>query len=158
MTTEKNELRDAQEVIREMGVPEPTIGSSLRTARLCEEATLSDFAERLGITKQELSNIEKGRSAVSLKRALLFATKLGYSLELYAKFALEDEARRHGLLIEILIKEPMSKTAARVARKAKAAERAALKREEKKVVKVRRPTRLPFSAAKKGPSPAAKGA
>lgn len=156
MTTEENELRNAQEVIREMGVPEPTIGSSLRTARLCEEATLSDFAERLGITKQELSNIEKGRSAVSLKRALLFATKLGYSLELYAKLALEDEARRHGLLIEILIKEPMSKTAARVARKAKAAERIALRFEVEKAAKGRRISRPHFSAAKKESSSAAK--
>jgi len=65
--------------------------------------TLAEFAKKLGISRQHLCDIEKGRKVVSPERAAKFAKILGYSREQFVALALQallDEADLH-LKVEV---------------------------------------------------------
>ena len=55
-----------------------TIGEILWALRKCDEIPQTTFAKNLGISKQHLCDIEKGRKFVTPARAALFAKKLGH--------------------------------------------------------------------------------
>ena len=69
-----------------------SLGDNLKTIRLCDELTLKEFAEKLGISASYLSDIEHGRKFVSPKKAYEYAEKLGYSTTEFVRLALQDEA------------------------------------------------------------------
>ena len=73
-----------------------TLVECLEAIREGEEMSHADFAAALGISKSHLCDIEKGRKAVSLARAIEFAEILGYSKDQFARLALQshvDEAK-----------------------------------------------------------------
>ncbi len=63
------------------------------------------MAEILGISKQELCNIEKGRKLVSVKRAKTFAETLGMPSKTFVKYALQDKLNSAGIIGEVEINE-----------------------------------------------------
>ena len=72
-----------------------TLARLLHSIRQGEEMTLAEFAKKLGISRQHLCDIEKGRKVVSPERAARFAKILGYSQEQFVALALQallDEA------------------------------------------------------------------
>lgn len=72
-----------------------TLARLLHSIRQGEEMTLAEFAKELGISRQHLCDIEKGRKVVSPERAAKFAKILGYSKEQFVALALQallDEA------------------------------------------------------------------
>lgn len=75
----------------------PTLGDYLSALRECDEKNQSDFAELLGISRQYLCDLEKGRRIVSAKAAARFAEKLGYPPEIFIRLALQDELNQAGL-------------------------------------------------------------
>jgi transcriptional regulator with XRE-family HTH domain len=80
-----------------------TLARLLQAIRLGEEETLTDFSKKLGISKQHLCDIEKGRKVVSPERAARFARVLGRSEIQFVKLALQamlDEADLH-LTVEV---------------------------------------------------------
>ena len=68
-----------------------TLGDTLNSIRLCEEMTLKEFAEILGVSVSYLSDIEHGRKLVSPKKAYEYAEKLGYLPAEFVRLALQDE-------------------------------------------------------------------
>jgi transcriptional regulator with XRE-family HTH domain len=62
-----------------------------------------DFAEKLGISRQHLCDIEHGRKWVSPGLAMTYAEKLGYAKEQFVRLALQDMVDREGLDIIIEI-------------------------------------------------------
>ena len=78
-----------------------TIAEILKTLRECDEVSQKDFATQLGISKQNLCDIEKGRKAVTPSRAAMFAKKLGYPPTAFIRIALQEELDRAGILITI---------------------------------------------------------
>lgn len=78
-----------------------TIAEILKSLRESDEISQKDFAKTLGISKQNLCDIEKGRKAVSPSRAALFAQKLGYPPTSFIRIALQEELNRAGLKIKI---------------------------------------------------------
>ena len=68
-----------------------TLGDTLNAIRLCDEMTLKEFAEILGVSVSYLSDIEHGRRIVSPKKAYEYAEKLGYSPTEFVRLALQDE-------------------------------------------------------------------
>ena len=63
------------------------------------------MAEILGISKQELCNIEKGRKVVSVERAKNFAEALKMPSKVFAKYALQDQHSLAGIAGIVEIKE-----------------------------------------------------
>jgi transcriptional regulator with XRE-family HTH domain len=68
-----------------------TFGRMLRALRQCEEESLATFAARLGVTKQHLSDIERGKRAVSVERAATWARTLGYHAGQFVTLALQAQ-------------------------------------------------------------------
>lgn len=55
------------------------------------------MAKMLGISPQDLCDIEKGRKSVSIERAVNFARKLNDSPEVFALAVIQDELYQVGL-------------------------------------------------------------
>jgi transcriptional regulator with XRE-family HTH domain len=83
-----------------------TLGRLLWAIRQSEEIKQVDFAEKLGITKQHLCDIEHGRTLVSPKLAASYAKKLGFSEKQFIRLSLQDIVNRDGLnmLVEVTLK------------------------------------------------------
>jgi transcriptional regulator with XRE-family HTH domain len=74
-----------------------TFGGLLRVIRLVEAETQVAFAERLGVTKQHLSDIEHDRRGVSVERAAGWARALGYHVGQFVELAVQGHLRAAGL-------------------------------------------------------------
>lgn len=73
-----------------------------RTAPVClylkgEELGQSEFAAKLDISVQHLSNVENGRKHVRIERAEAWAKALGYPEPMFIQLALQDQFQRAGL-------------------------------------------------------------
>ena len=75
----------------------------LAAIRECEEMSHVEFAAKLGISRSYLCDIEKGRRAVSLHRAIEFAETLGYSKNQFARLALQRQVTEAGLPYKVRI-------------------------------------------------------
>ncbi len=74
-----------------------TLGRFVRAIREGEEMSQVDFAEKLGISRSHLCDLEKGRKSVSASRAAELARMLGYSEKQFVELALQDSIERAGL-------------------------------------------------------------
>ncbi len=68
-----------------------TFGRLLRSIRLGEEESLETFAAKLGVSRQNLSDIEQERRGVSVERAAAWADKLGYDRTQFVELALQAQ-------------------------------------------------------------------
>lgn len=78
-----------------------TIGKLIWAIRQSDEISQVDFANKLGITKQHLCDIEHDRKSVSPKLAAKYAGILRYSKEQFIRLALQDLVDREGLNVEV---------------------------------------------------------
>jgi antitoxin HigA-1 len=78
-----------------------TLGGALGALRESEGESLSQFAERLGVTRMHLSDIEHGRRSVSLERAARFAAALSQNEAQFVRLALQDQVRDAGLKLRV---------------------------------------------------------
>ena len=80
-----------------------TFGMALSAARRCEELSQAVLAERLGVSKSHLCDVEKGRKTVSPVRAVAWARVLGHSENLFLRLALQDAFDAAGLKYRVSI-------------------------------------------------------
>jgi transcriptional regulator with XRE-family HTH domain len=80
-----------------------TFGEMLSSIRLCDEMTQVEFANKLGVSKSHLCDIEKGRKTVSPARAAAFARLLGYSTEQFVRLALQHQVEQAGLSLLVRV-------------------------------------------------------
>jgi transcriptional regulator with XRE-family HTH domain len=82
-------------------VGELTFGGLIEAMRQAEEMPQVEFAKKLGISKQHLCDIEKGRKFVSPERAAKFARILGHSERSFVALALQDIVNQGGLKLKV---------------------------------------------------------
>lgn len=82
-----------------------TMAMSLRSHRMSDYISQTDFAKKLKISKANLCDIEKGRKLVSLERAAKFAKILQMPEAYYVALALGDQLRAAHLKYEVFIKK-----------------------------------------------------
>lgn len=97
MTTKSAAIRALE---RAAGGP-LTFGGLLHAIRVGDEFTLEAFARRLGVTRGNLCDIEKGRRGVSVERAAEWATTLGYSPTQFVQLALQAQVDAAGLKLQV---------------------------------------------------------
>ena len=85
-----------------------SFGELIRSMRLCDDISQSELAGTIGISKQHLSAIEKGKKAVSPARAAKFAEALGYPVDQFVIAAIEDELREAGIQIHFDLRKAIS--------------------------------------------------
>ena len=64
----------------EQGYEELTLARFLRSWRLSENLSQVEFAKAIGISAQNLNDMENGRKGVSIEKAFTIAENIGYSL------------------------------------------------------------------------------
>ena len=78
-----------------------TFGGLIEAMRQAEEMSQVEFAKKLGVSKQHLCDIEKGRKFVSPERAAKFARILGHSERSFVALALQDIVNQGGLKLKV---------------------------------------------------------
>lgn len=74
-----------------------TLGEALKALRLSDEISQTEFAEKLGVSRQYLCDLEAGRKPVSVAKAAEFAKALKQSKEVFITLAIQDELERYKL-------------------------------------------------------------
>jgi transcriptional regulator with XRE-family HTH domain len=103
MSTKKSEKSLAQ--LEKISGKKLSMSSFLWAIREGEEMTQVAFASLLGISRQYLCDIERGRRSISARMAANFAKKLGYSEKQFIRLALQDDLKRQGFHFSVELKE-----------------------------------------------------
>ncbi len=82
-----------------------TLANLLLAIRQGEEMSQVEFAKLLGVSRQYLCDVERGRRSVSPKAAAGFAKKLGYSPQQFVRLCLQDLVNRDGLKLKIDVQD-----------------------------------------------------
>lgn len=81
-----------------------TVGGLLKAWRDAEEITQTAFAKRLGLSVQNLNDLEKGRRIPSPTRAARIAKKLGISEMGLIQLSLRDSLLKEGFKYQVQLK------------------------------------------------------
>ena len=104
MTTKaKTQSQQARKYLEKLSGGPLTFGGLLTAIREGEEMAQVDFAEKLGISRSHLCDIEKGRKVVAAARAARFARILGYSPESFVALALQAQVNEAGLKLNVTV-------------------------------------------------------
>ncbi len=85
-----------------------TFGKALWALRKSDEVSQVDLARELGISRQNLCDLEKGRKIPSPERAFNIGEALGYGGAYFVRLALQDQLRESGLDLKVTV-EPRAK-------------------------------------------------
>jgi transcriptional regulator with XRE-family HTH domain len=106
MITKK--LKDSLESKRleESILGEPlTFGMAVESMRLGNEVSQVAFAKKLGISRQYLCDVEKGRRFVSPEQAVRFAKAFKHPPVVFVQLAIQDSIRSAGLNYKVLLED-----------------------------------------------------
>ncbi|KTD24880.1 MULTISPECIES: helix-turn-helix domain-containing protein [Legionella] len=76
---------------------EMTFGGLVRSLRISDEITQVELANRVGVSKQFLSDVEHNRKDVGIAFAKKVSDALGYSIEPLIELLIRDQLRRQHL-------------------------------------------------------------
>ena len=96
MSIKTKENKSASKILEELYGP-LTFGKMLWALRKSDDLSQVQFAKKLKISSQYLSDIENERRTVSPEKAYLFAKRLGYSAEQFVRLSLQDQIERAGI-------------------------------------------------------------
>ena len=100
MTT-KTKKSDAMRFLDTLVGHPQTFGSMLRALRLSDEKTLQEYANILGVSRHQLSDIERGVRVVSEEKASNFAESLGHSAASFIRQVIDDRLAKQGLKFRV---------------------------------------------------------
>jgi transcriptional regulator with XRE-family HTH domain len=98
-----NQSKEALGFIEELLGKKPSLGDYLLAIRQGEELSQVELSKQLGISRQNLCDIEHNRRFISPKMAAEFADKLGYSRNQFIRLCLQDLLNREGLALSVEI-------------------------------------------------------
>jgi transcriptional regulator with XRE-family HTH domain len=99
----KYKKSDAMRFLDELiGEPE-SFGGLVEAIRVSDGISQVAFAKKLGVTRAQLCDIEKGRKKVSPGRAARFAKILGYSEKSFVELALQDLLTDAGMNFKVRV-------------------------------------------------------
>lgn len=93
----KNGNVEAESFLKSLLGANLSFGRLIASIRESEDISLTLFAKKLGISKQNLCDIEKNRKSVAPSRAIKWAKILGYSEELFVKMSLDEFLIKEGI-------------------------------------------------------------
>lgn len=100
MSTKKSEAKKYLESLR--GAP-LSFGKMIESLRQSDEISQISLAKKMKISRAHLCDIEKGRRAVTVERAAKFAKTMGYSVNQFVAYALEDQLRKAGIKAKVYL-------------------------------------------------------
>lgn len=97
MATKKRALSKTMKFLNSLAGAALNFPALMHAIRVGEGQSLAQFSQLLGISRSHLCDIEKGRKAVSISRAIEFADTLGYSKDQFVQLALQTLLQDAGL-------------------------------------------------------------
>lgn len=79
---------DTLKLLEQISGTKLTLSKLINSIRLGEELSQVEFAAKLGISRQQLCDIEHDRKTISPKLAAQYATILGYSVQQFIRLSL----------------------------------------------------------------------
>ncbi len=80
-----------------------TFGMAVESLRLRDDYSQTEFAKKLGVSRQYLCDIEKGRRLVSPEQAARFAKAFGHPPAVLVRLALQDAVTESGLRLIVKV-------------------------------------------------------
>jgi transcriptional regulator with XRE-family HTH domain len=80
-----------------------TFGEVVRAARDLNGISQAELARLLGVGRQSICDIEKGRALVSVEKAAKIAEALNHNKKLFVRLALQDQVAKAGLKLEVTV-------------------------------------------------------
>jgi transcriptional regulator with XRE-family HTH domain len=80
-----------------------TFGAAVEGLRVGAEISQAAFARKLGVSRQYLCDVEKGRRLVSPQQAARFAKAFGHPPNVLVRLALQDAVSASGLKLRVSI-------------------------------------------------------
>ena len=81
-----------------------TFGAAVEALRVGEELSQAAFARKLGVSRQYLCDVEKGRRLVKPGQAARFARAFGHPPNVLVELALQDTVRASGLKLKVSVR------------------------------------------------------
>jgi len=81
-----------------------TFGAAVEALRLGEELSQAAFARKLGVSRQYLCDVEKGRRLVRPDQAARFARAFRHPPDMLVELALQDTVRASGLKLKVRVR------------------------------------------------------
>lgn len=103
MTTRKLSGFSEREFIEDLLKGPLTFGMAVEALRLRDELSQASFAKKLGVSRQYLCDVEKGRRLVSPEQAARFAKAFGHPANVLVQLALQDAVREGGLKLKVTV-------------------------------------------------------
>ncbi|MEM9243602.1 MAG: helix-turn-helix transcriptional regulator [Pseudomonadota bacterium] len=101
----KNNLKFIEKIAGKL-----TLGRLLWAIRQAKDCSQTVFAEKLGISQQQLCDIEHNRKSISIKMAAHYAEILGYPPEQFIRLSVEENLERTGLKMTVDIQPKRSRS------------------------------------------------
>lgn len=103
MTTRKSKDSSEREFIESLLGGPLTFGMAVEALRLRDGLSQTSFAKKIGISRQYLCDVEKGRRLVSPEQAARFAKAFGHPTSVLVQLALQDSVRESGLNLKVRV-------------------------------------------------------
>jgi transcriptional regulator with XRE-family HTH domain len=101
----KKKISESLKFLETLAGSKLTLANLLLAIRQGEDMSQNAFAKLLGVSRQYLCDIERGRRFISPKVAAEYAKKLGYSQRQFVRLCLQDWVDREGLDLRIDVQD-----------------------------------------------------
>jgi transcriptional regulator with XRE-family HTH domain len=81
-----------------------TVGMFIRSFREADELSQVEYAKKLGLSRANLNDIERGRKLISPERAAKFANKIGVPERVLIQLSIQDSLRVARLSYQVELK------------------------------------------------------
>lgn len=102
-TKKKNKVKSyerAGKVFKDLKI-DPSLGQLVRSLRECDEISQVALAEKLGVSRQFLSDVEHDRKAVGVDFAKKLSKSMGYPIETFLQPLINAQLKRAGIKCEV---------------------------------------------------------
>lgn len=103
MTTRKSKDSSGSKLGTELLGESLSFGLAVESLRIRDGFSQVAFAKKLGLSRQYLCDVEKGRRLVSPEQAARFAKAFGHPPTVLVRLALQDAVRESGLKLRVII-------------------------------------------------------
>lgn len=103
MTTRKSKESSERDFVESLLAGPLTFGMAVEALRGRDEISQVKLATRLGVSRQYLCDVEKGRRLVSPEQAARFAKVFGHPAKTLVQLALQDAIRESGLRLKVTV-------------------------------------------------------
>ena len=103
MATKKSKGYSGSDLEKEILGGPLTFGMAVESLRIRDDLSQTTFAKKLGLSRQYLCDVEKGRRMVSPEQAARFAKAFGHPPEVLVRLALQDAVSSSGLKLKVTV-------------------------------------------------------